>query len=214
MQKRKDVICWNADHCDKGFCTHRIIHKENGQCRVEPYYSNCPNCIEVDINDYYKKREAGQAKPDERAVGTASVHQGGSTPPSSGPETPPPRTIAEALGPKIQQTPMPIDKIIGCGVYKFEVDVKPETPGGSDEKHVHEPFEEHQDEGVLLQWCKCGAMRKYYYGSISPTTSEWFEKRTPTHGPCCTCQACGQALEDCICKQDYYNIKKVKKCPS
>jgi hypothetical protein len=26
------------------------------------------------------------------------------------------------------------------------------------------------------------------------------DKRKPTHGPCCTCQTCGQFYDDCICQ--------------
>lgn len=25
-------------------------------------------------------------------------------------------------------------------------------------------------------------------------------KRRPTHGPCCTCQECGQAHDECVCQ--------------
>ncbi len=37
---------------------------------------------------------------------------------------------------------------------------------------------------------------------LEKEVQKWQRIRTPTHGPCCTCQACGQHYDDCRCDLD------------
>ena len=32
--------------------------------------------------------------------------------------------------------------------------------------------------------------------------------RKPTHGPCCTCQDCGNFYDDCVCKPPYLKVNE------
>ena len=50
MNVRREMVCPQAKTCEKGFCTHRITHLENGQCRTDKenaQWTNCPSCVEV-----------------------------------------------------------------------------------------------------------------------------------------------------------------------
>ncbi len=39
-------------------------------------------------------------------------------------------------------------------------------------------------------------------GRLQEEVQKWQRIRTPTHGPCCTCQRCGQHYDDCRCDLD------------
>jgi polyhydroxyalkanoate synthesis regulator phasin len=39
-------------------------------------------------------------------------------------------------------------------------------------------------------------------GELQDEVQKWQRIRKPTHGPCCTCQRCGQFYDDCRCDLD------------